>query len=411
MPAKSRAVPFVKMTIAGGQEIGLAQMVAFEWKAFTNSGYVVRCKVADPYFRILRDFATSEQYLAQARQGPTEVKFKIGWKGDPDLETEERIAYISDLDQYGKMHHAQFDFVAVDPATWCLNAGDGDGKVYEGNITKVIKQVISDYAPGISVQVTETQDDKKGLWPMMRQDPKSFIQSMLDWSANLTPDKTQWISVSKDKELIIKEQADLKSNKKHFGNYNVSFNNKKLNDIEHYTLLTNNFLSVYQNSVVTQGISTISGKFIDKKTDKDKVEINDENTGNKINTRIDPKKGFSKPQCKWATSINGIPEHSAGEIGVKYEDYLGGRARSLYLNMLPMVMRVRVGITGDKQFDDPTKLGVSTLNINWKDPEDQDFFLAGRWIIYGFHHKVTRKNWTTDLYLYRIDYNANAQTV
>ena len=76
-----------------------------------------------------------------------------------------------------------------------------------------------------------------------------------------------------------------------------------------------------------------------------------------------------------------------------------------------MVMRLRISINGDKQFDDPTKLGVSTLNINWKDSDDEDFFLAGRWIVYGFHHKVTRKRWKIDLYLYRIDYNANAKTI
>jgi len=411
MPVKTTSAPKVTLKIAGGKEVGVNHMIAFEWKAFVNNGYIIRAKVSDPYFRIMKEFTINKQYLANARQVPTEIKFKLAWDGDPDLETEERTAYISDLDQYGEMENAQFDFVAVDPASWLLNAGDGNGKVYKGNITKVIKEVVSDYASSIDVKVTETEDDKNGLWPMMRQDPKSFIQSMLDWSANLNPKKTHWMTVSKDFELHIKEQADLLSNKKHFGHYNVSFDARKLNDIIDYTLLTNNFLSVYQNSVITQGISTISGKFIDKKTDNEKVEIRDENTGDKINTRIDPSKGFTKPGCKWATSINSIPEHSAGEIGVKYEDYIGGRARNLYLNMLPMVMRLRISINGDKQFDDPTKLGVSTLNINWKDSDDEDFFLAGRWIVYGFHHKVTRKRWKIDLYLYRIDYNANAKTI
>jgi hypothetical protein len=411
MPVKTTAAPKVTLKIAGGREIGVQRMIAFEWKAFVNHGYVVRGKVIDPYFRVLKEVAVSQQYLSQARQAPTEIKFKIAWDGDPELETEERTAYISDLDQYGKGEQAQFEFVAVDPASWMLNAGDGNGKVYKGNITKVIKDVVSDYAANINVQVTETEDDKNGLWPMMRQDPKSFIQSMLDWSANLNPQKTHWLTVSKDFDLHIKEQADLLANKTHFGHYNLSFDNKRINDVQHYTLLTNNFLSVFQNSVITQGISTISGKFIDKKTDNEKVEIRDENTGNKINARIDSKKGFSKPQCKWATSINAIPEHSAGEIGVKYEDYVGGRARNLYLNMLPMVMRVRIGIDGDKKFDDPTKLGVSTININWKDEDNEDYFLSGRWIVYGFHHKVTRKRWVTDLYLYRIDHNANARPI
>ena len=413
MPIKKLAGAFVEVKIDGGKNIG-AQLLAFEWKAFVNSGYIIRAKFSDPYFRIFKEIGATKSYLSKARNGPTEVTFKIGWRGgDPGKETmsETRLAYISDLDQYGRFDHAQFEFVAVDPPSFWLNAGFGEGKVYKGNITKVIKDVVSDFAPDINVQVTETDDDKNGIWPMMRQDPKSFIQSMTDWSANLVPDKTQWLTVSKDTDLYIKEQSDLLANKKHYGHYNIAFNADKANDIRDFALLTNNFLSIYQNSVVTQGISTVSGKFIDKKTDNEKVEIKDDNTSNKINTKIDQDKGFNKPTCKWATSINAIPEHSAGDIGVKYEDYIGGRARQLYLNMLPMVMRLKVSLDGDPKYDDPSKIGVSTLTLNWKDFNDEDFFLSGKWIVYGFHHKVTPQDWTVDVYLYRLDHNASAKPI
>jgi hypothetical protein len=415
----SLAVPFVELKINGGKNIG-EELLAFEWKSFVNGGYIVRAKVADPYFRILREFGATNSYLSNARQGPTPITFKIGWiGGEPGKQTmeEPRTAFISDLDQYGRFDVGQFEFVAVDPPSYLLNAGYGEGKVYKGNISSVIKEVIGDFAPGINVQVTETDDDKNGLWPMMRQDPKTFIQSMLDWSANLTPDKTHWLTNVKDMDLYIKEQSDLKANKIHYGNYNISFNASKTNDVRNYSLLTNNFLSIYQNSVVTQGISAVSGKFIDKKTDMEKVEIRDENTGNKLNVKVDPDKSFSKPNCKWATSINGIPEHNAGDIGIKYEDYLGGRARQLYLNMLPMVMRLKVSLDGSPKFDDPSKIGVSTLTLNWKDLNDEDFFLSGKWIVYGFHHKVTLSSegvapdWTTDAYIYRLDHNANAKMI
>lgn len=415
----SLAAPFVELKINGSRDIG-NQLLAFEWKSFVNGGYVVRAKVSDPYFRVLREFGVTNNYLQNARQGPTPVTFKIGWReGDPGVEVmkEPRMAFISDLDQYGRFDVGQFEFVAVDPPSYLLNAGFGEGKVYKGNITSVIKEVVGEFAPGINVQVTETDDDKNGLWPMMRQDPKTFIQSMLDWSANLTPDKTHWLTTCKDMDLYIKEQSDLLSNKIHYGHFNASFDASKPNDIREFSLLTNNFLSIYQNSVVTQGISSVSGKFIDKKTDRDKVELRDENTGSKLNTKVDPDKSFSKPQCKWATSINGIPEHSAGDIGIKYEDYLGGRARQLYLNMLPMVMRLKIGLDGSPKFDDPSKIGVSTLTLNWKDLNDEDFFLSGKWIVYGFHHKVTlagmgkTPDWTTDVYIYRLDHNANAKMI
>lgn len=414
MPIKKLAAAFVQIKINGSKDIG-TRLISFEWKTFVNSGYIIRAKIRDPFFRVLKEIGVTDgQYLAQARQAPVEVKFKIGWRGgEPGVHVmeEERTAIISDLDQYGQFNHAQFEFVAVDPPSYWLNAGFGEGKVYKGNITSVIKEVVSDFAPDINVQVTETDDDKNGLWPMMRQDPKTFIQSMIDWSANLTPDKTQWLVVAKDNDLYIKEQADLKSNKIHYGHYNIAFHADKLNDARSYHLLTNNFLTIYQNSVLTQGISTVSGKFIDKKTDQDKVEIRDENTGNKINPSISSDLGFSKPTCKWATSINGIPEHGAGDLGIKYEDYLGGRARQLYLSMLPMVMRLKLNLLGTPDFDDPSKIGVSTLMLNWKDFNDEDFFLSGKWIVYGFHHKVTPRDWSVDVYIYRIDYNANARPV
>jgi len=418
--------PEVFVTISGSSNIG-SEILSFEWKSFVNGGYIVRAKVHDPYLRLIRKLLKENNFLKEARQKPTTVKFKLSYTDRPE-ETQERIAFISDIDVYGFASDANFEFIAVDPPSWFLNAGNGNGKVYVGNLTKVIKQVIADYTPSnaetsITAEVSETLDDKQGRWAMMRQDPKTFIQSMLDWSASLTEKKTHWIVASVDRKIIIKQQHEFPG--KHLANYGGSFQ-RRHNDIVDFNLVANVFTTAIQSRLVTQGISTVSGKFLDKETEQNRTEVGDENTPNKINTDIDSAKGFTKPRDKLSTSIMAIPEFSGGELGLKYEEYIDGRARNLFLSMLPMVMRTRITVRGDFRFDDSSKLGTSTIQINWDDHDGEPFFMSGRWLVYGFHHKVTRglddlsvmemggpalgsTGWVTDLYLYRIDHDAVAQ--
>jgi len=411
MPNEDRkALYFAQITIAGGEEIGLNQMLAFEWKSFVNGGYVIRAKITDPDLTLLKN-PVLKNYLKQARNSPTEVKFKIGYVGGG--ETKLRTALLTDLDLYGTPSHGGFEFVAIDPPNWHLNAGKGDGKVYRGRVSDVIKEVVGEYAPGITAEVTKTEDDP-GCWAMMRQDPKTFIQSLTDWSANITPSKTNWMIASVDDKIIIKEQKDFLANRTHFGDYTASITNAKRNDIYDFAMLNSNFITVYQDTLSTQGISAVSGKFMDIQTDKEKLKIEDSNTGNKANARSDPTKSFKKPEGKWSTSIASVPELNGGELGIKYEDWIAGRARNMFISMLPMIMRVRLTVDGDPTYHDSSKLGVSTININWKDLDGDDVFLSGRWLVYGFHHRMTlvkRPRWWTDVYIYRIDYDASAKAI
>jgi hypothetical protein len=185
-------------------------------------------------------------------------------------------------------------------------------------------------------------------------------------------------------------------------------------DIKKIEILTNNVISVFQTKLVTQGISAISGQFIDKVTQKQKVSVEDENTQAKLNTNIGSDRGFKKPgsDTDWATSVRMVPEFSAGDLGVAYADYIDGKARTMFMDMLNMVMRLKVRINGDYRFDDSSILGASTLTLAWKDHVDETpYFLSGKWIIYGFHHVVTRVTWVTDLYLYRIDWDSAAKKI
>jgi hypothetical protein len=399
--------PIVEISIDGGSDIG-ANFTKFEWASFNNGGYIIKAKIFDPYFNILKNLAT-KGYLKDGRQKETEVKFRIKWSSGK--ETQNRTAFMTSLSAHGVNESGEIEFIAIDPPSFYLNEGTADGKAYKGNVSSVIKQVINEYAPNVSLEVTETDDNKENIWYMMRQDPKTFIRSMLDWSASITPKKTHWIVASNDKKLIIKEQDEIKV--EDFGVYHLNRNGQTAKDVKLYEVLADNFISPLQTKLITSGISAISGEYLDKITDaeENKVFVKDENTSSKVNVNVQPTQGFKKPDKKWATSVKSIPEHSAGDLGIPYSKYIDGRARGIFMNMLNLVMRMRLRVIGDFMFDDSSKIGVAKCNISWKDIEGEPYFLGGNWLIYGFHHIVSVQDWDTDLYLARLDHDASAKKV
>jgi hypothetical protein len=401
------AAPVMTISIAGGADIG-QNLTKFEWASFVNGGYIIRAKVSDPFFNYLKNLAV-KGYLKEGRSKETPVKFKIAWSGGN--ETKQRLAFMTDLQAHGFNEGGEIEFVAIDPPSFYLNEGTADGRVYEGRISDVIRQVVQEYAPGIKVDVTKTLDNETNKWWMMRQDPHTFIRSLLDHAAGVTPKRTSWIVSSVDEEINIKEQADLIG--QDFGIYYINRHGDAPGDALQFDMLADNFVSPLQTKLITSGISAISGEYLDKITDsgQNKVFVKDENTSNKVNTNITPKQGFAKPNKKWATSVMAIPEHSAGDLGIQYSKYIDGRARGLFMNMLNLVMRVRVRVTGEPLLHDSSDLGVSTVTLTWQDIDGEPYFLSGRWLIYGFHHTVTHEHWFTDLYLARLDYNADSKKV
>jgi hypothetical protein len=381
----------------------------FEWKAMVNNGYIFRGQIADAHFNLLK-VVTDEIYLRKARQEPVEVKFSLGWKTDSGiLKTEDRIAYMLNLYSRGVGEDGRLEFIAIDPPTWLLSRGKAQGKHYGGSISDVIKQVCQEN--GVSdVTVSTTIDNKSGDWWMMRQDPKTFILSLLEWSSSITSNKTKWVVTSKDKKLFVKEEHDCKS--EDLGVRVMSPKRISATDNRGFELLMDNFTHVMHSEAHTAGMSAISGHYIDIVTEKEKARAYDKNTGNKANTKIGEDRGFTNTNKEWSTFFVPIPEDSAGAVGVKYQDYIDGVARSDYLDMAGYVMRMKVTLSGDYKFDDPTKLGVSTVTLQWIGIQDgKPYFLAGSWLVTGFHHMITRDDWITDIYINRLDYNATARIV
>jgi hypothetical protein len=388
-------------------ELGWA-WVRLEWKAMVNNGYVVRGRLEDPHYKIFAD-VMELHYLKKARNEPIKIKFRFIWRGSEE-KTETRIAYITDLYMRGTVEDGWIEFIAVDPPTWLLSRGKAEGKHYKGSVSDVIKQVCQEN--GVSdVKVSKTIDNKKGDWWMMRQDPKTFILSLLDWSCTITPNETKWVVNAKDEELIIKEEYDLES--EDFGVIRVSTKDASAVQMEDFEVLFDNFSHVMYSEEHTAGLSAVSGYFIDTITEEEKAKVYDNNTGNKSNTSFGMDRGFKKPSKKFATFTQAIPEDSAGGVGLNYKEYIDGRARREFLNMLGFVSRMRLRISGQPEFDDPLKLGVSTVTLKWvgQGPQPDPYFLSGNWMVSAFYHIIVPGTWTTDLFINRLDYDAAAKKV
>jgi len=384
----------------------------FQWRSLINGGYSIYVLFNDPHLAKFQEIA-NEKYLQDARKKPTKVKWKIKWNIS-GKETDERIAYMTDLDAMtpeGGQSSGFFQFIAIDPPTWYLNWGDAEGKVYKGKVSDVIKKVVGDYAPGISVDIGVTVDNQENKWWMMRQDPKSFIMSLVDWSSSITNKKTQWVVASVDEKIIIKEQAELSNGT--FGDYVVNANPSGAQNVISWQVLENNYLSNLQTVLGTAGISAISGLYCDKSNSitKDKIKVKDSNTGNKLNVDLKQDQSFTKPtdEDRGWTQIMAVPELSAGEVGIKYQDYIDGRARAMFLNMLNGLYRIKLRVLGNHKVHDSSNLGGYTINLTWVDVNGAPYGGNGKWLVYGFEHTIHAGMWVTDLYIYRGDFDAASQ--
>ena len=417
------AAPQLFLQIAGGPNIG-ELFEKFEWKSFTNGGYIIRAKMVDPYWNILKNVAT-QFYLNKGRRSPTQVIFEIQWPGNKS--TGKQQAYMTDLDAKGINAGGKLEFIAVDPPSFWLNAGDASGRVFKGTVKQVIQQVIQTYfidpnGEG-SMQVSDTLDSNQNRWWMMRMDPKTFIASLLDWSSSITEGKTNWIvssggSLDAEPQIWVMEQSKRKTI--NYGLYTLDIRAPGLDDIYNFEFLADNFISVFQKQIITQGISSVSGRYFDREMDPQRkiVHVYDENTSQKKNTKFNQTRGFTKPEATpspeaphdWSTSIMAVPEFNGGDLGVTYDKYIDGRGRAMFLNMLNLVMRVKIRVTGEPSRDlaNSHNLGVSKLKIAWQDADNTPYFMDGDWLVYGFHHIVSRQNWVTDIYCARLDWNSSA---
>jgi hypothetical protein len=402
----------------------------FEWQSFVNGGFIARFKIHDSHFDLLDVFFDQDYFRTVRRlQQPPLVKFRVRW--EEGKSTPWRIAIISDMQSTGKAaYDGYFEFIAVDPISYYLNRGDSAGSVYEGQIggdKGVIMQVLNNYVPDrigqlpVIKKVSETTEVRNKYW-MMRQDPKTFIMSLLDWSSSLTSKRTSWIVANGETQDGL--SISIKESWTPALNYPTSIEGPPAplifrykpsgSDILRWEMLHNPFTVVLNSMLTTAGISAISGEYLDITTDirKQNVWVTDDNTENKVNPSFGADRGYSKPQrpARGFTQVASVPEFNAGDIGIPLHNYIDGRARQSYLEMLNLIMRIKITVRGEPRLYDCEDLGRSYVTLGWlgvENDEKQISFMDGNWLVYGWHHRCFN-NWETDLYLARIDYDAKA---
>jgi hypothetical protein len=398
-----------------------------------NGGYIVRGRFFDTNFNRL-DRLIDSGYFQNTREAGKGVKinFQLRWGPEneakyPESATRKRVACLLTLKHSGAdgSDKGLLEFLAIDPPSYYLNIGDAGGQAYRGKASSVIKQVINEYAPMIQANVGETVDSAENKWWIHRQDPKTFISSIIDWSASITKNKTHWIFNPNDFKLDLKEQAEFQSKQRA---YYTLLADQNHSDIKSWDLVADHGLSITQTKLITQGISAISGQYLDRITDpnEQKLFVKDSTTVNKKIAKTGQDRSFTKPpddvnagppRVGWS-SISGIPEiWSAGDLGIKYEDYLDGRPRGIYLNMINSLMRVKFRVMGHGEWTDCNGLGSDTVYIDWTKGKTNGsdnrthYWMTGNWLIYGFHHKLTRAFWYTDIYCARFDHDSMSKKV
>jgi len=424
---KAEARPQIELYFpdVNGKDWGI-KFSKLEFKGMLNGGYIVKVKLFDPHFNLQRILIDSG-YLQESRSKTLLMKFKIKWGAGsqpvPEKATDYQSTYVTSLKAYGESSdNAYLEFIGIDIPSWHLNTGDGSGKIYTGNVQGVIKQVVNEYAPDIEVEVSSTLDSKHNKWQMMRMDPKTFIGSLLDWSSSITINKTNWIVIVDGKKLEIKEQADIRSIPRAYYRF---WDGEAHDTISKWEFLANNALSIAETKIITQGLSAVSGQYLDRTTDPEETMVfaKDTTTSHKKIAQTKPDQSFSKPddspgsdppKVGW-TSISAIPEiYSAGDLGLKYNQYIDGRPRGIFLGLTNGLMRMKLTVVGHGEWSSCKGLGTDTVFIKWMSAASSGkklWFLSGNWIIYGFQHKVQNGRWLTDLYLSRYDHNSSAEKV
>lgn len=420
---KAEARPHVRIIfhMPGSVQLDLGQYFSsFDFKAMINGGYVIRAELFDPHFNVHGQLVKSG-YFKEARTRPILIEFQIKWGPEataPERATKTQYAILLSMKARGDIGDtANIEFIGMDPPSWYLNMGDAAGTVWKGRVDQVIRSVVQKYAPSVTVEVSKTTDSDQNKWWMMRQDPKTFISSLIDWSSSITQRKTQWLVASDGFKLAIKEQAQWVSRPRAY--YRCRADQARSN-ISNWDYLSDNALSVVQTKLLAQGAAAISGKYHDRITDKaeEVVFVKDSRTSAKQIAKTTSTQSFTKPPdagpplVGWS-SIASIPEiYSSGDLGLNYNEYIDGRARGMWLNLSNSLLRTKIEVLGHGEWSDCFGLGVDTAFLRWTEgpggfDNDVHWWMTGNWIVYGFHHIVTRAEWKTDLYCTRFDYNAS----
>jgi len=364
------------------------------------------------------------------------VNFRFYFTGGEYPETSTRSIELSisrcSVRSRGDFSGMIIDFMAISTADYELSYAASSGKAYKGRISDVIKQVIGENT-SIQADITKTLDNKENYWYMMRQRPPRFIRQLMETGTMFTKSKTQMVygvkqyaPIEKIKPLIsVVPQGEVKP--KNLGTYrNPAFTQIISVGNEDYFAL--------MNKISTGGISTLSGDYIDIKTDTKEIYCiaKDANTNEKILAGYPLEHGLKKQNdvvgfLKGTSYVDSPPElYSDGSTGFLFKDYIRNQITNTYLNHVHNLTHVRFEFNGIGIMDNTIGLGTDTIYIEFRRPAEgsgtkpQDAALDGKpapfhywtgnWTILGFEHvwNIDAKLWTTLIDCARFTTDTNA---
>lgn len=399
----------------------------FEWVCFINAGHRITATFTDNHNAIFTDEFIKELFkkTKDTRTGvDITVRVYQDFNRGKGKKTQPRKFKLLTLSSQisGTILGTTLEIVAIDAASWKLNQGKCSGEAYKGNISSVIKQIVKKHAEGINPEVDETNDTKEGIWYDMRLDPKTVISSLIEWSSAVTNNKTPMVVHCEDQDFKCREWANLpptKNNNKKFIIDTKYADRREISSISDIKVLSNNFLSPAATRLHVASISATSGLYIDKGNDDvpdRKKLVKDEFTGQKLMPKVKSDQSYKKSTGESSTFIEPIPEHNNGDVGIKYQDYIIGRAKDWFIRILYTTLRIKVMIDpGDTDFDSVYGCGRDKIILDYRQMQDggagKPHYLNGNWMLYGFRHIADKYSFTTELLLSRLDHNAIGKTI
>jgi len=410
-----------------GEDIGRF-CINFEWISFVNCGHRFYGSFYDAHGNSFeKEFVQKILDKSKTEDG-LDVEVRIWQRFDKKRGKKTKVRKLKVLTLSssvpGGLTTPVFSFVCIDAASWMLNKGKCSGKAYKGKISDAIKQIAEEHTNGITIDVEQTKDNENNMWWDMKLDPKTVINSLIEWSSKITPKESPFVVQSQDDKFICKEWYSLEpiTTGKKFLVLKEKGDEKEINNHCTMQILNNNLLSPAATRLYTSSISATSGFYIDKGNAKEKEYfVDDEFTQVKLGPSIKRDQGYKKSSAEYGTFIHAIPEHNNGDIGIKYQDYAIGRARDWFIRTIYTTMRIKVTIEpGDTDFDDVRSCGRDKIILEAYDIEAIPYYIDGPWLLYGFKHygvggtsssggvftPTPIGNWQTELHLSRIDYDA-----
>lgn len=400
--------------------------ISLDFKGMANTGYMAVLRLTDPNLQIF-DQLTRFGFFKRGRVNPLSFNFQILASEDgvyPESATKVQVATIVGFKSVvadGPTN--QIEIVAVDPVTFALSRGYASGGVLVGSVDQVIKNIMP---ADIKLDIVKFKGNSQMNHYLMRQEPKAFILSLLDWASSLTESGSQILVGMDGTFLQIKDQQSIVSRQRGYYRRFGGDNDGSIDTIVEHQIVANNALSIYDGKLTTYSASGISGFYIDQANDPGEAYtvVDDDNT-NKYVPKVDESRSFTKPltgpggavsPTVGYTAIPAIPElFSGGEVGIEYQKYMYGRALSLYQGLSTSLIKMRMRVFGHGEFSDTIGLGADTIFVQMRRPaaeaNESYMWVSGNWLVYGFHHRVSVGSWLTDLMCARLDHDAYGKRV